>query len=762
MLPYAVTIFLGAFLLFQVQPLMGKFILPWFGGGPGVWTTCMLFFQVLLLGGYAYAHWLTQRLKPKAQAWLHVALLVLAVAALPVRPGEQWKPPGDGNPVLQILALLAACIGLPYFVLSSTGPLIQHWFHRQFTGRSPYRLYALSNLGSLLALISYPFAVEPLLTRKTQASVWGIGLVLFVAGCAWCALRNLGGVQAVGSEQALAISPDPDRPGAHTIPSLAEGLAFLQKILWVLLPATASVLLLATTNKICQDVAVIPFLWIVPLSLYLLSFILCFDSERWYRRAPFTLMLVVALTGICWALYRGGNWPVWKQLSVYCSGLFICCMVCHGEVYRLRPAPEKLTGFYLGIATGGALGGLFVAVGAPLLFANYYELHWGLFACAGLLWLICVAEGSRWLPRKTPDGVWLWLASLLPLLAFLGLDRCLAYLGTTGKFLARPYMTGLRIGMWAVLGVLVLSWIVRQRPRKFAHWRLLACLWLFLGLGLLGGTLWSRAHVYEPDKILTSRNFYGVLTVYEHHKEDPKSRHVVLQHGRITHGLQFVDEEQATWPTSYYAAESGVGLALDALSAGGRRIGLVGLGTGSLAVYAKAGDYLRIYEINPQVITLATSRFSYLRRCAGKVEIKVGDARLSMEREPAQQFDLLALDAFSGDAIPAHLLTREAFELYGRHLKTNGVIAVHISNHFLDLEPVVLAMARQFNYGAAVIDYDETTEEWWLYSSTWVLLTRDKELLQTPAICAAASPLSTRRKKVLWTDDFTSLLQVLK
>jgi len=755
MLPYAVTIFLGAFLLFQVQPLIGKFTLPWFGGGPGVWTTCLMFFQVLLLGGYAYAHWTTQRLKPKTQAWLHVALLATALASLPIIPGERWKPLNAANPTLRIIALLSASVGLPYFVLSTTGPLIQRWFHARYPGRSPYRLYALSNLGSLLALVSFPFVFEPRLTRKSQAAFWGGGLVFYAVACAFCALANRTKARVRGTWAGIsdAASTSEEPPFRSTL---------LQKALWVLFPAAASVLLLAVTNKLCQDVAVIPLLWVVPLSLYLLSFIVCFDSERWYRRAPFTLAFIAVLTGLCWALHDGASWPLWKQLATCCSGLFICCMICHGEVYRLRPAAENLTGFYLGIAAGGALGGLFVALAAPRLFTNYYELHWGLASCALLFVVVCAAEGSRLLPTKSPDRTWPWLACLLPLAAFVGLDWCIAHLGATNKLLPKPYLTGLRVGMWAFLLLILLSWVLRQRKRRFLYWRALACLWLLLGLAVLCGTLWRQARTFNPDRILTSRNFYGVLTLYDHRQDDPKSRHLLLQHGRITHGLQLVDPEQATWATTYYGAESGVGRALDLLPSGNRRIGLVGLGVGTLASYARPGDYLRIYEINPEVTRLANSRFSYLRACGGKVEVIPGDARLCMEREPAQQFDLLALDAFSGDAIPTHLLTREAFELYGRHLKTNGVMAVHISNHFLDLAPVVLKLALQFDYFSAVIDYDETPQGWWLYSSTWVLLTKDVTFLEAPEICAAALPVNKEVKLRLWTDDFTSLFQILK
>ncbi len=815
MLPYAATIFLGAFLLFQVQPLMGKFILPWFGGGPGIWTTCMLFFQMLLLGGYAYAHWATQRLKPRAQAWLHLGLLIAAAACLPIIPPDRWKPTGLGNPVVQILLLLTVCVGLPYFVLSSTGPLVQYWFHSRYPDRSPYRLYALSNIGSLLALLSFPFVFEPQFTRKSLAWIWGGGLLAYALACAYCAinagkrlksetLRSGGKEKAplhepietreiLGRDTPLPLSnvaqqpkrqrtaarqdatalpgtgfgahdPDP-RPREVELPQEAAAAppGFLQEVLWVLFPAAGSVLLLATTNKLCQDVAVIPFLWVVPLSIYLLSFIICFDHERWYQRVPFTVALVAAMAGLCWALYSGGGWPVWKQLMVYCSALFVCCMVCHGEVYRLRPDAGRLTGFYLAIAGGGALGGCFVALAAPHLFTRYYELHWGIFLCALLFVAVCVVEGTRVLPGKAGERTWKWMAWLLPVLAFAGLDWCIARLGATHRPLGRPYVLGLRIGMWAFLACMLGSWMVRQGRRNFVYWRPLACLWLLLGFALLAGTLWNQAHVADPDRLLTSRNFYGVLTVYEHRKASPKDHHLMLQHGRITHGMQFQDPEETAWPTTYYAPDSGVGLALDSIPPGNRHIGVVGLGTGSLAVYAKPGDSLRIYEIDPAVSQLATTRFTYLRNCPAKVEVVPGDARLSMEKEPLQQFDFLALDAFSGDAIPAHLLTREAFRLYDRHLKPNGVIAVHISNHFLDLEPVVYGLAREFGYYSGIVDFEETPDEWWLYASSWVLLSHDERFFEIPAIHSAAMPLKQgKHKGLLWTDDFTSLFQILK
>jgi hypothetical protein len=773
---YALTIFAGAFLLFLVQPLIGKYILPWFGGGPGVWTTCMLFFQVLLLGGYAYAHFGSRRLKPRAQALLHLTLVAAALALLPVVPGDSWKPRNGAHPALHILVLLAATLGLPYFILASTSPLLQQWFTRTHPGKSPYRFYALSNAGSLLALASYPFYFETHLSRHAQANLWGWGLAAYAVGCAFCAAKlwkaQDGGRKADSTGQAVGVTPAAPDPGP----------TILVRLLWLLLPACASVLLLATTNKMCLDVAVIPFLWVLPLGLYLLSFILCFEGPRWYVRFPFTLALGGALGGLCWALAYGSDASVPKQVGAYCGALFICSMVCHGELYRLRPAAGRLTEFYLMIAAGGAAGGLFVALGAPMLFTDYYELHCGVLLC-GLLFLIACARdrGSaepagrasrsklfnlpffRFLASSLRPDAWPWMACALALLAFGGLDQLIARLAAHSHAIPKTYSIGLRAGLWVMLGSLAVSWIARGNFRAFRYWHLLACIWLGIGWLALADTLLLYGCQSRAEAISTWRDFYGVLTVYEHRKDQPQGHHLLLQHGRITHGLQFVDPQRATWATTYYGAESGIGLAMQALPAGSRRIGLVGLGTGTLAAYGRAGDYLRIYELNPQVQRLAGSRFKYLSRCPAKVEVAPGDARLSLEREASQHFDLLALDAFSSDAIPVHLLTREAFELYGRHLKPKGVLAVHISNHYLDLEPVVANLARHFGYKAALIDYDETDETWWLYSSTWMLLSRDEKFFQWPGIAQGAYPLQDKKSQApLWTDDFTSLFQILK
>ncbi len=761
MLVYALTIFLGAFLLFQVQPLLGKFILPWFGGGPGVWTTCLLFFQILLLAGYAYAHATSRFLAPRRQAVVHLLLLVAAVALLPIIPSDAWKPMATGNPTLQILLLLSGCVGVPYFVLSTTGPLLQHWFSRTNPGVSPYRLYALSNVGSLLALLSYPIYFETHFSRRVQASLWAGSLILYAISCGFCALR-LWRLTPSASNQAPTIQ--------HPVSVIPHPASRIQYPSWLLLPACASLLLLATTNKLCQDVAVVPFLWIVPLALYLLSFIICFDSPRWYHRLLFTPLLVVALIGFCWALAHGSDWSLWRQILVYCGSLFVCCMVCHGELYRLRPAPERLTGFYLAIAAGGALGGLFVAVIAPMIFSNYYELHWGVFLC-GILFLIVwawpgTAVGNVETQPSANEANYTEVDRIEPAVSTSGggallVQSVVNHSGVGSATLPKPAggdVQATRVS-WPLDCIRTYYFVLRTSPSF--RWLITAA--LTGGIVFLGRNLWGQARHAKEGAVSSTRNFYGVLSVFEYRKNEPKGRNYLLLHGRITHGFQFVDPVQATWPVSYYGEGSGVNLAWNALPLASRRLGVVGLGTGTLASFARPGDYVRFYEINPEVRRLATSQFTYVSNCSGRVEIALGDARLTMEKESPQQFDLLALDAFSSDSIPVHLLTREAFALYRRHLKPNGVIAVHISNHFLNLEPVVMNLAREFNYRAAIIDTDENDERWWLYASTWVLLSQNRTLLDAPAISQAATAPSTKGPSIpLWTDDFASLYQILK
>jgi hypothetical protein len=688
---FALAIFLGAFLLFQVQPMIGKYILPWFGGGPGIWSTCMLFFQLLLLAGYAYAHLLSRWSSPRRQVLVHHLLLGLALCLLPVVPSDSWKPQGVGDPRIQILLLLAACVGLPYFALSATGPLMQHWFSLVRPGASPYRLYALSNAGSLLALLSYPFYFESNFSRITQASIWSWGLCTFVITSGFAA-------HSVWRAHNASPGTSPEEGAPGTLPSKPTGgesrPPFLTWSLWLLLPACASLLLLATTNKLCQDVTVIPLLWVVPLALYLLSFIICFDSPRWYQRMPFGIALVASLTALCWVLFGDSELSMTVQIGVYAVGLLICCLVCHGELYRLRPSSTYLTHFYLTMAAGGALGGLLVTLVAPLIFTDYYELHWGLLLCAGLS-LTAWLQASDW-GRLTR---WRW--------------------HTFGGGLA--------------------------------------------GIGCLAASLWAQAHDSSQDQIRRTRNFYGVLSVLKIDPSHSGSYALKLTHGITAHGMQLLDPALRAMPTTYYGENSGVGRTFRSLTAETRQIGVIGLGVGTLATYGRPGDGLRIYEINPEVEALARHHFTYLSDCKGTLNVVLGDARLTLEREPAQNFDLLVMDAFSSDAIPMHLLTREAFQLYERHLKTNGVIAVHISNRHLNLEPVVAAVAEHAGYQAAVVRDEAPDDKWWLMNSVWMILTKQASLLSHPSIGSAAVPAQAQPETVrLWTDDFASIYPILR
>ena len=682
MLPYAFAIFCGAFLLFQVQPLIGKYILPWFGGGPGVWTTCLLFFQVLLLGGYAYAHFSSTRLKPRAQAILHGVLLVAGLLVLPIAPSDFWKAHLTGSPTWHILLLLAGTIGLPYFVLSSTGPLMQQWFSAQNPGVSPYRLYALSNVGSLLALLSYPVYFELKFSRRTQANLWSAGFVVFAALCGYCAwklwqrYRHDAGDTPLVRDSAAAGG----EPVARSLEEIESAPRAVDRMLWVALPAIASVLLLATTNKLCQDVAVIPFLWVLPLSLYLLSFVICFDHARWYSRTVFAALLAVGIAVVFQLQAVANLAPLSMQVLAYTGTLFVACMFCHGELYQLKPTPRHLTSYYLAVAAGGALGGVLVAVVAPTVFDDYRELPLGLWVLTYIAGVVCFRQRSTQLAYGATIGLVL-VTFVLPIVRARYGDKFT---------MSEEWLDLYSRYAWFIFGGIAIFFGCAFDTRK----RTLLQEWqprlggfvmaLSVAVGVLVIVQW---HGWQEGRVVDAlRNFYGTLKVFVYNTDDPDSEYYLLLHGATTHGMQFTAENRAMLHTTYYGESSGVGLAFKHLPtpAGRRRIGLVGLGTGTLATYGTAGDYLRVYEINPDVEKLARTRFTHLSRCPARVEVVMGDARLSMEHEVAekrsQQFDLLALDAFSSDAIPIHLLTKEAFALYLQELKPGGVLAIHTSN----------------------------------------------------------------------------------
>jgi len=669
-LHYGLTIFLSSFLLFQVQPMIGKMILPWFGGSASVWTTCMLFFQMVLLLGYSYSHWVVRFLSPFRQSLLHGGLLLVCLLLLPIVPSEAWKPTGAENPTLHILGLLTVSIGLPYFVLSTTGPLLQAWFARERSGLVPYRLFALSNLGSMLALLAYPLAIEPVLPTRMQSYLWSGLFTGFVVTCGMLAWRGRNG---------KALEPE----------QLQAGIAprWTNRVLWAALAACPSILMVADTSFLTENIAPIPMIWVAPLALYLLSFILSFESQGWYKRKVFLPLLVAGLGALAYLPTLGlSEIPIYLSMAINLSALFVACMVCHGELARLQPHPSFLTGYYLMLSIGGALGGFFVGVIAPYWFNSNYELSIGI-VLTGLVAAIAIipkAKFSRLVWRN------ITIASTLMLL-------------------------------------LALSWIRIDD------------------------------HLEENrDSEVMLRNFYGALKVFA----DTDDGYRTMMHGQIIHGRQYTASDKIDYPTTYYSTDGGAGKAMQIKAESGKlRVGVIGLGVGTLASYGRKDDYFRLYDIDPLVIDIAHNNFSYLSRTAATTEIVLGDARLQLEREPPQQFDVLVVDAFSGDSVPIHLLTVEAFALYFKHLKPNGVLAVHITNRFLDLRPVVKTAADHFARQVRLVDF-EGDHNRLVFHSRWALISSDRSFFNHP-ILIDATPISVGRDFKLWRDDYSSIFSIL-
>jgi hypothetical protein len=666
---HAATIFLSAFLLFLIQPVLAKQILPWFGGAAVVWTTCMVFFQLVLLLGYAYAHVLS-RLDSRKQLAIHAVLLAVSLAFLPVTPDASWKPHGGENPVAGILALLFATVGLPYFLLSSTSPLVQSWFARAYPGRSPYPLFALSNFASMGALLGYPFVFEPWLRNAEQSRYWSIAYGLFALLCATLAVRSRSAPPIAETVDGTAQDAPP--PGARQI------------ALWLVLSATGSVTLLAVSNHLTQNISSIPLLWVVPLAIYLLTFILCFEGRRWYVRNAFLGLLLWVLCIMAWFLAdKSLQFDLLWHIGVFSLGLFIVCMFSHGELAMRRPAPRHLTLFYLVVSMGGVIGGVLVGIVAPVTLPGYLELDIALVVIAAL-----------------------------------------------------AFATNLRRPM-PVVGLFVVV------------------------LAVTVGTLGLRIHTFTENTVYVGRNYYGVLRVKETASgaNGDAVRVRSLVHGAILHGEQYLSKEYRRSATTYYKITSGIGRTLLALRGRPIRAGIIGLGAGSISVYGDADDVYRFYDIDPDVIHVARTYFTYLEDSPSKIEVVLGDARLNMEREAPQQFDVLAIDAFSGDSIPVHLITDEAVALYLRHMKPTGVMAFHVSNRFLDLKPVLLAIAEKQGLEYAYIH--ETRDEGGT-TSDWVLVTRNKPFIYREGIAEAIEPVVPRPDWNLWTDDFNNLIQVFK
>jgi hypothetical protein len=666
---YGCLVFLASLLLFLIQPMIAKEILPWFGGSAAVWATCMVFFQLVLVAGYAYSDWTTRKLTAGRQAVLHIVLLVAGLFLLPVIPSIHWKPSGAENPSLRILGLLATTVGLPYLVLATTSPLVQVWLVRRFQRTTPYRLFALSNLASLLALIAYPFMIERWITTSGQLKIWSALFALFVLLCSATAFLNLRSTRS--AESAAPPQPDP----AAVKPTVAH------RLLWLSLAAMGSFMMLAVTNHICQDVASIPFLWIAPLSIYLVTFILSFDHPRWYLRSVFLGLTAAALPALAWF---SDSLDLTRLITVFAVGLFVVCMFCHGELSTLRPDPRYLTTYYLMISIGGAIGGLLIGFGAPYLLRGYFEIQIGLVACGLLLF-------------------------------------------------SRTYRHGWPFGIVAVVVIVATAWLSKG-----------AIDYQFVGTGVM------------------KRNFYSSIRTWETTSPVPFRS---LVHGGIMHGGQLLDPALRMRPSSYFGPDSGMGRMFAALPAPPRRVGIIGLGAGAIAAHARKGDLFKFYEINPQVVEMAYKEFTFLTESPADIQVVIGDGRLLLEREPSQQFDVIVMDAFAGESIPVHLLTREAMAVYLRHLKPGGVIAFQATNRYMNIGPVVELLAEDCKLTAVLIsDFQSASQgpEAWLCSTDHILVTDNRALLDNERIRSASAAIVTRPGMKVWTDDFNNLLQVLK
>jgi hypothetical protein len=686
---YAFTIALSAFLLFLVQPIMARQVLPWFGGSAAVWTTCMMFFQLALLAGYAYSDAVVGRLRARTQRRLHAALLLASLASLPILLNDAWRPADPGQPVLRIVALLAATIGLPYFMLSTTGPLLQAWFARRYPRARVYRLYALSNAASMVGLIAYPTLIEPSSSIPVQAAGWSAGYGLFALSGLVLLWR--------GAAAADGLAPGPRDPGeADAAESGAPNpgpAGPRQQLGWFGLSALGSILLLAVTAHLTQNVASVPFLWLLPLTLYLLSFILCFDGQGWYwpRITP-------ALAGLACVLMAGGliasigpgarivlgSMPLEQGIVVYAGGLFALCMFLNGQLAWRRPAAVQLTRFYLMLALGGAAGGVFVAVIAGWLFDDYWELPLALLASAAVLLGLAETERARLLA----------FACLLPTLL------------------------------------------------------------------LCSALIWFGGQA----SIETTRNFYGVLKLRQIDRGTPQER-LLLVHGNTVHGGELLDPGMRGEPISYYGPGSGVARALrwlqQADGSHAQHVGLVGLGAGVLAGFRRPGDRYRFYEIDPAVAELARRRFTWLSDVPGVTEVRLGDGRLLLESEPANGFRMLVLDAFSSDAVPMHLLTTQAMQVYRRHVDDDGAIVFNISNRYLDLAPVVRNLADAIGWQALRVLDVPGPDKPWLHPSEYVIVTGNERLAHALRD-GGAQALEAQRDIGPWTDAYGNIFDVLR
>ncbi len=718
---FVATILAGSFLLFLVQPMVARMALPRLGGAPAVWNSAMLVYQTLLLAGYAYAHALA-RIRPMLQAIVHLCVLLVAAAWLPIGLRLVGHP-GGVSPALWVPWLLGASIGPLFFAVSAQAPLVQRWFSIASRGGDPYALYAASNFGSFGGLIAYPLLVEPLMALRRQSLLWSGGYVLLILLVIACAVRL------------------PRRAASDVALPTSVGAPRGRVLHWIVLALVPSGLMLATSTYITTDIVAMPLLWVLPLGLYLLSFTIAFAANRELadlltRVAPITILLFGGV------MIGGFNESPLINVAVALTLLFMVSVALHTQMYRLRPEPDRLTGFYLAMAFGGALGGVFAGLVAPVVFDWTYEYPILVFAAGLLVPQVFLTHGIRGL-WTTPGRRRLAYAFVVVTLAVLA---GLTFRGPADLF--GEGHQGLTFIVVAAIGVLS----VGARPSY--------ALILAVTLVIFGG---ARAVELSLEKGARTRSYFGVYTVRD------RGGVRELDHGTTVHGIQFMGNPVLErLPTTYYAPPSGIGEAMEALPrlfGANARVGVVGLGTGTLACYAQPAQRWRFYEIDPAVIRIArdTGQFTYLKDCLPNPTIRIGDARLSLEEDAAASLDLLALDAFSSDAIPMHLMTREAFAAYARVLQRKGVLLVHISNRFLDLEPVVAAAANDGGWHAMKLFYQPPRYTAVASPSQWIALSRDADTLRTLAAGNRRwQPLRARAGFAAWTDDYSTILPLLK
>ncbi|HEY4306893.1 MAG TPA: fused MFS/spermidine synthase [Gemmatimonadaceae bacterium] len=663
---FAIAIFLSSGLLFLIEPVAAKKILPLLGGSAAVWAACLVFFQTALLGGYLAAHWLATRLTTRQQRGVYLVLIVASIIQLAVASRIELSA-DSARPIESVLRLLVLLIALPFVTLSSSGPLLQSWYARTTTA-SPYRLYVISNIGSLLGLLVYPWLIEPRASIRSQFVGLLVGMILFGVVAAIVAL----GVPTNDRDtrrDANAIERDP----------------ISRRLIWIALAACGSFLLSAVTSYISQNVATIPLLWIIPLVAYLASFIIAFADERWHPRFVVVTLALIGLAGSAWRLYRGDlRTPIPVTISIHCGALFALCLFCHNELYLRRPPAQRLTSFYFHLAAGGAIGAFLVGVVAPNVLVGNYDLAIGL-TFAALLAVVC-------------------------------------------------------------------TWDMGSLPRIVA----------LTATMLMASLVYRQDSIDAKSSIYRERNFYGTLRVDEVHNAFFDATVRNLTHGIIEHGREVFRADLVDQPTTYYGKSSGVGMAIQLCCPDRpRRIGVIGLGTGTIAAFGRPGDVIRFYDLNPAVEPIARNIFTYVRHSKAKVDVVLGDARVSMRNEAPQHYDVIAIDAFSGDAIPVHLITTEALELYKRHLAPGGVVAFHVSNRYLQLASVVRQLAEHAGMQAIGI-HTEDDDPHAVFGAEWILVTSNPELAATFKISAdteeVAIPPGLRR----WTDDYNSLLPILR